>query len=217
MIGKRTNFRNIQYLHTFLQKLITFILNWIIILYNILEITMVDLSKIKIGVTHAGKFHLDDTMSVAFLRHFIKDIKIIRVLEVTQEYGEDTIVFDVGRGEYDHHQEDHKINEQGVPYSAFGLLWEDFGRDFLKDYGIVNIEDAFKLFRTLYVEKIDFGDNMGYRNMEAFDENIIVTACNLSWYEKNDDELVEERFLQAVEMCEVILHNWASYVKEVTK
>ncbi len=37
------------------------------------------------------------------------------------------IVFDIGRGQYDHHQRDSRVRENGVPYAAFGLLWEKFG------------------------------------------------------------------------------------------
>ena len=41
------------------------------------------------------------------------------------------IVYDIGRGEVDHHQKDSRIRENDVPYAAFGLLWEAVGADIL--------------------------------------------------------------------------------------
>ena len=46
-----------------------------------------------------------------------------------EEY--DGIVFDIGRGRYDHHQRDSRVRENGVPYAAFGLLWEELGGEIL--------------------------------------------------------------------------------------
>lgn len=46
-----------------------------------------------------------------------------------EEY--DGIVFDIGRGRYDHHQRDSRVRENGVPYAAFGLLWEELGSGIL--------------------------------------------------------------------------------------
>ncbi|MFR6470348.1 MAG: hypothetical protein ACLUQB_13635 [Lachnospiraceae bacterium] len=40
------------------------------------------------------------------------------------------IVFDIGRGAYDHHQKDSRIRET-VFYAAFGLLWEALGAEIL--------------------------------------------------------------------------------------
>ena len=41
------------------------------------------------------------------------------------------VVFDIGRGQYDHHQKNSRIRENGVPYAAFGLLWEALGEEIL--------------------------------------------------------------------------------------
>ena len=41
------------------------------------------------------------------------------------------IVFDIGRGQYDHHQKDSRIRENGVAYAALGLLWEALGAEIL--------------------------------------------------------------------------------------
>lgn len=54
------------------------------------------------------------------------------------------IVFDIGRGQYDHHQKDSRIRENGIPYAAFGLLWETLGKEILGE------ELAKRLMRILY-------------------------------------------------------------------
>ena len=76
--------------------------------------------------THSGKFHADDVFSFALLLYLNPEITILRGNRVPDDF--DGIVFDIGRGKYDHHQKDSRIRENGVPYAAFGLLWEDLVR-----------------------------------------------------------------------------------------
>ena len=79
--------------------------------------------------THSGKFHADDVFSYALLLYLNPAITITRGNKVPKDF--DGIVFDIGRGKYDHHQRDSRIRENGVPYAAFGLLWEELGADIL--------------------------------------------------------------------------------------
>ena len=72
--------------------------------------------------THSGKFHADHVFSAALLLYLNPEIQIIRGNQVPEEFS--GIVFDIGRGQYDHHQKDSRIRENGIPYAAFGLLWE---------------------------------------------------------------------------------------------
>ena len=51
--------------------------------------------------THGGKFHADDIFSSALLLYLNPEIQITRGNQVPEEY--DGIVFDIGRGAYDHH------------------------------------------------------------------------------------------------------------------
>ena len=69
--------------------------------------------------THGGKFHADDVFSAALLLYLNPEIQIERGNQVSEDY--DGIVFDIGRGAYDHHQKDSRVRENGVPYAAFGL------------------------------------------------------------------------------------------------
>ncbi len=79
--------------------------------------------------THGGKFHADDVFSSALLLYINPEISITRGNSVPDDFT--GIVFDIGRGEFDHHQKDSRIRENGVPYAAFGLLWESVGADIL--------------------------------------------------------------------------------------
>ena len=79
--------------------------------------------------THGGKFHADDIFSSALLLYLNPEIQITRGNQVPEEY--DGIVFDIGRGAYDHHQKDSRVRENGIPYAAFGLLWEELGTEIL--------------------------------------------------------------------------------------
>ena len=59
------------------------------------------------GFTHGSKFHSDDVFATAFLRILNPDIQVQRGLEVPKEF--DGIIYDIGRGKFDHHQEDREI------------------------------------------------------------------------------------------------------------
>lgn len=91
------------------------------------------LKKIRLkdasAFTHSGKFHADDVFSSALLLYLNPEITILRGNKVPEDF--DGIIFDIGRGRYDHHQKDSRIRENGIPYAAFGLLWEELGTEIL--------------------------------------------------------------------------------------
>lgn len=107
------------------------------------------------GMTHAGVFHADDVFATAFLRMLNPSIDIVRQNAVPE--GFEGIVYDVGGGEFDHHQGEAKVRDNGVPFSSFGLLWNRFGTMLLQE------EDAESLDRDL-VQPIDLTDNTGEGN-----------------------------------------------------
>lgn len=57
--------------------------------------------------THGGKFHADDVFSSALLLYINPEISITRGNSVPDDFT--GIVFDIGRGEFDHHQKDSRI------------------------------------------------------------------------------------------------------------
>ena len=64
------------------------------------------------GFTHAGKFHADDVFATA-LQIIRPDIRITRGFVVPDDF--DGIVYDIGFGMFDHHQEPRQTRANGVP------------------------------------------------------------------------------------------------------
>ena len=123
------------------------------------------------------------------LKNLNPDIIFERVIKCDyDDTMEDVIVFDVGNGEFDHHNIDKELNDFGHPYSAFGKLWKAYGKELLIKKGFTNIEDGFKLFNSSYVQKVDEGDNNGYIYVKNFVENKIITDFNPKWYEYEGNE-----------------------------
>ena len=177
---------------------------------------MKDLRKIKFGITHNGKFHLDDVMSTAFIKYFNPNLEVIRTLEYQEAPKEDEIIYDIGFGELNHHQEIRKLDDNGHPYCAFGLLWETYGKEYLKEFGFKNIDEAFALFKKKYVYKIDEGDNEGYKNLRNFSENNMVISCNPLWFENSESEIENKQFDKAVKIGIMFLENWTRKIfKEI--
>ena len=107
------------------------------------------------GFTHAGKFHADDVFATALLQILRPDIKITRGFVVPD--GFDGIVYDVGFGMFDHHQEPRECRPNGVPYAALGLLWRVLGP------GLVGERQA-RLIDENFIQPLDLNDNTGEQN-----------------------------------------------------
>ena len=153
--------------------------------------------------THSGKFHADDVFSSALLLYLNPQITITRGNQVPEGY--DGIVFDIGRGRYDHHQRDSRVRENGVPYAAFGLLWEELGS------GILG-ETLAQRFDEEFVQPLDKNDNTGEKNELAS----LIGNFNPVWDETEAaDGVTEEKrdrglsvgFLRAVQVAGMVLEN----------
>lgn len=168
------------------------------------------MNTIEYGYTHAGRFHADDVLSTVLLRTVFPKIIINRIAEVDEEHLKpNSIVYDIGLGEYDHHQENKRINDRGNPYSAFGLLFETYGRNYLKLKGFKKIDKAFIEFRNKFVEMINVIDNTGYRNSYDFKETELIKSFNPRWFEAKDKNLdFDTAFYKACQFAEMIMDNW---------
>ena len=175
---------------------------------------MKELKILKKGITHAGRFHTDDVISTAFIKYFNPNIKIERVFEFESDESEDIIVYDIGFGDFDHHQDDRKVDEEGNHYCAFGLLWEVYGRQYLQLYGFKNIEKAFKTFKIKYINKMNQGDNYGYNKVTNFYENNLILNCNAIWFEDQINDIEEKQFYKALQLGISILEIWTKTVFE---
>lgn len=83
-----------------------------------------DILNAKRLIVHAGGFHSDDLMCAAMMKLVNPDITIERVTAVPEDIGKDTVVCDIGKGEFDHHQKDARVDENGHKYCAAELLYE---------------------------------------------------------------------------------------------
>lgn len=143
------------------------------------------------GFTHAGKFHSDDVFSTALLRLLHPQIRVERGFTVPEEF--DGIVYDIGRGRFDHHQEDRETRENGIPYAAFGLLWREYGTMILDEKEAAEFDETF-------IQPLDESDNTGCDNVMAE----MIAKFNPGWDEESD---YDSRFWEAVEVAQKILEN----------
>ena len=141
--------------------------------------------------THGGKFHADDVFSSALLLYINPEIVISRGNKVPEDF--DGIVFDIGRGRYDHHQKDSRVRENGVPYAAFGLLWEVLGKEILGEELAEKMDESF-------IQPLDINDNTGEKNVLA----TLIGNFNPPWDAKGGSD---EAFFQAVSVAGMILEN----------
>ena len=141
--------------------------------------------------THGGKFHADDVFSSALLLYFNPEITITRGNKVPEDF--EGIIFDIGRGKYDHHQRDSRIRENGIPYAAFGLLWEELGKEILGEELAAKFDESF-------IQPLDNNDNTGEKNELA----TLIGNFNPSWDIEHGEN---EAFLKAVQTAGMILVN----------
>lgn len=149
--------------------------------------------------THGGKFHADDVFSSALLTYLNPDIIIERGYEVPENYS--GIVFDIGQGKFDHHQEGAEVRENGIPYAAFGLLWRQYGTE------ILDTEEAVK-FDESFIQPLDLSDNTGSKNEIAE----IVSLFNPTWDSKLDSNTC---FWEAVNFALTLLKKKFDRIKSV--
>ncbi len=90
--------------------------------------------KIRV-VTHSGTFHADEILAVAALQLYFgsepselirsRDPQIIATGDYVVDVG---AVYDPATNRFDHHQHGGAgVRENGIPYSAFGLVWKHYG------------------------------------------------------------------------------------------
>lgn len=163
-----------------------------------------------LAVTHSGIFHADEVMASVILQQLFDGIQIIRSRK-EEDIERGDIVFDVGGGEFDHHDEDKEYRENGIPYSACGLIWRAYGSDLIRKikpgFNKVQILEVFNSVDKSIIESIDAIDNgyfvdKGEVHMPSLDQ--MVKGFNPNW---NSDQDAEEQFFKAVDFCTPILLN----------
>lgn len=127
-------------------------------------------------VTHSGGFHADELLSSVILTRLFPKAKLIRSRDkawITPAEGR--IIYDVG-GQYDadaqifdHHQRPNPLRPDGQPYSSFGLIWAQYGREYLQamDVPAQHREAIHGAFDRGFVLPIDLLDNGAVNAAEA--------------------------------------------------
>lgn len=165
-------------------------------------------------ITHSGTMHADEVFSTAFLDMYLGDVKVYRTNYINHDkVQENTLIYDVGRGKYDHHQPDAEKRENDITYCSFGLIWREFGKDFLKKYDIEYIDEVWSGIDKDLVEYIDADDNGQFPKIEApYKVKTlpgIIKIFNPS-YDSGEDE--SEQFLLACNLAKMILKEEILYI-----
>lgn len=161
----------------------------------------------KVG-THNGRFHADDVMATAILKQ-IFDIELIRTRD-NDILKDLDIVYDVGRGEFDHHGIEKKYRENGIPYAACGLIWRQFGKEVIKfkenSLKEEEVSDIFHYIDRVLIEGIDALDN-GVRiqqDIPIMHISKIISGFNPPWYL---DDSIDNAFMEAVKLAKIVFEN----------
>lgn len=149
-------------------------------------------------------------MATAILRE-IFDIELVRTRDMDKLKDLD-IIYDVGDGEFDHHQADKEFRENGTPYAACGLIWRRFGKDVvLANEPSLSEEEVKGVFRYIdrnLMESIDSEDN-GIRStvtiIPTLNVSSLISNFNPPWDTDIEDE--DSYFYEAVKFADIILGN----------
>lgn len=150
------------------------------------------------ALTHAGRFHADDVFSSALLRMLRPDIQIRRTFKVPENFN--GLAFDIGGGEFDHHQQGAEVRENGVPYASFGLLWRAFGKQVMERGDPALAEEEAVRFDEKFIQSLDEDDNRGTGSQIAG----VIGSFNPSW---DSEESPDDCFWRAVDFATVIFQN----------
>ena len=172
---------------------------------------MKDIANLEHAYTHGSVFHSDDVFATAMLLILNPNLKVTRTnsMDLAASVADDpeTIVYDIGEGEYDHHQLDkarrpasdgYVFDRDGanrIPYCSFGLLWRDYGRL------LCPTDKAWKKVDQTLALPIDEADN----GLESSQLAGAIAAFNPAWNEDTSEEARYAAFMDAVDMAKKIL------------
>lgn len=160
-------------------------------------------------VTHSGKFHADEVFSTILLEKIYGNINLIRLSEVEGYSVEEKIVYDIGGGKFDHHQQGgNGQRANGIKYAAFGLLWQEYGIRLLNNLNVEDIEECYNILDKNFVQFIDAVDN-GQVQFEKIDIKVVsvsdvIEGLNPNWDENIDSDI---KFYEALDIARKIFDN----------
>jgi uncharacterized UPF0160 family protein len=179
------------------------------------------MNDVKRLVTHSGSFHADDVFSFVVLSRLFPHAKLLRTRDesIFQNAGLGDIVFDVGMiydpmtKRYDHHQKDKPTRDGEHPYSSIGLVWKDFGIDYLRssvfddEKGLQRIWDYID---QSFIFPIDCADNGKVPTVGPVDSGPLSLPLQLENFNPvfdDPDPDYDGAFLRAARFAGAILEN----------
>lgn len=179
---------------------------------------MIDEKNIKTLGTHSGKFHADDVMATAILRLLLGDVKVTRTRDENILRKLD-FIYDIGLGEFDHHQLNKEIRENNIPYAACGLVWREFGSRIIQKFNFELDENDIRWIFD-YVDKnliqgIDAIDNGMDIKSDIKETTIsdIIESFNPTWDSKaSKDNAFEEAAKYSIEVIKRIISKQVSVI-----
>lgn len=172
--------------------------------------------------THSGPFHADDVLATAVLLSLFPEAEVLRSRDQS-ELDKADIVYDVGQvydhslGRYDHHQKGRGgERENGIYYSALGLIWKHYGLEWCD-----NDEGVWQYIDESLVQYIDADDN----GQDLFQLNelgiapVTLGSVLTNWFRPNYGERqdFDGRFMEAVECAQSLLERYKKRVQATLK
>ena len=159
-------------------------------------------------ITHDGKFHPDDVFSTVLLSKIVDEPCLYRI-GVGQVENEKAIIYDVGFGKFDHHGPNAKKRpNSNLKYCSFGLLWTEYGHEYLNKEKYDYIEELYNAVEETLVKQIDGIDNGVFPEIKAeyklLDLDKIIDMYNPTWEENPDTDI---NFAKALNIAEEIFDN----------
>lgn len=158
------------------------------------------------AATHGGVFHADDVFATVLLHELHPDWCFCRVNSLPNPAPANVLLYDIGGGAFDHHQQGFSESRpNGVKYAAFGLLWCAFGMELLCHRKASNPETVFELFDEGLVSSVDAHDNGQWKATEIPSVTVshVISAMNPQWNEVPD---FDGAFLQAFRLAERVFN-----------
>lgn len=166
------------------------------------------------AITHTAPHHADEVFATAMLG-FLFPVELYRTRNQTIINNTDAIVYDVGEKfapnekRFDHHQKSFsEVRPDGTFYSSVGLIWREYGIEIVrkigKNKGIDDEMAAEVVSRvdSVLIRGIDAKDNGQAEIDDSMSISSLISMFNAIW---DEDENVDDCFVKACEMAELIL------------
>lgn len=182
----------------------------------------------KTIATHSGTFHADESLAVFMLRQLpeYRDAQLVRTRDPAVIQNADIVVdvggvYDPDTHRYDHHQRGFIETFTGydIKLSSAGLVYKHFGKRVLESIVQSPIDDL--IYLKVYDELILMFDGVDngvdrYPGKQKYVDSTGISArvgrLNPAWNQPVSDDLLDSRFLEAVELTGAELTHKVSVV-----